>query len=384
MYSQQAPSQDRTPHFYDNDSVRAVGGSGKMLGFAITLCVVLVFFIYLLWQFISIKIHLSASLDTYYSSLGITVLFGDLMTSIDVMIIALSIILIVRILPIISAFAIYAKSKNYNSAESMLPFLTIIQVFGIIEGLAWAALTIYDVITYIRSGVNLFPPNAPSTYYLILIASIIMLISKIFQGFLIPGFISSVKRYIHTGDIALRQPNGLRFATIMIATANAVLFFFIFFQIVIRLGVDTFFRSFQYYWSIYLCLLSYTFSNMFFVSVINAFFRRISLGGSVAPVTPQSVGGSYSPFNTYSGGYAGMDQNAQPANPYAQGQNNPPYQNGFGQGQNNTPYQSGFGQGQNNTPYQSGFGQGQNPPPSQDGNTGSGFSDDYGDMFKFK
>ena len=432
IYSQQAPSPHNSSN-PDNESFSGVGRSGAMLRLAVVLCTVIVFFVYMLWQFISIRINLTTNINSYSVSFAFTVMFEQLVTNIDIMIAILSIIVIVRLLPIISAFAIYIKSRHYNSAESMIPFLTMIQLFGIVEGLAWTALTVYDVIQIIKAGNFSLPSNASGTYYMMLVVSVIMIVSKIAQGFLIPGFFKSVKEHIRTGKSTLRMTFGLRFASIMLATANAIILIFYVFTVIIQLGIDYFFDTFQYLWFWYLFFLSYTLSNMFFVSVISRFVNRVSLGGVFAPVVSSSQSSSYSPLNSYGGGYRGIDHNAQPSpgqnsspyqNNFNQGQNSSPYQNNYNQGQNSSPYQNNFSQGQNSSPYQNNYNQSQNnsqyqnnfnqgqsnsqyqnnynqsqnnsqyqnnyaqgqssSPYNNNENTGSGFSDDYDDMFKFK
>ena len=372
--------------------IRDLGKSGYLLKLIIGSGLLLIFFIWESFQIFSTKLQLTDTslTNTASYSLGFSAVLGQLMTQLDIALIMFIIITLFRALPVISFTAIFVKSKKYHSAESMLPFMTVMQVFGIFEALLWGGLFIYDIINFIKYQIPIFSSNG--IYTMIIVVLLLMMVFKAVQGVFMQFFIIYIKNYIRSGDCPKKPFTGMKLSLVMLSTLNAIVLAFTVGSIIFTQGMDLFFKTFPQLWPIYLFFFGGMFTNMCAISFLNAFrsrTRRLEYGAAPAPTafnsrplnTPypnsQSTMNNPSPQNRQ--GFGGYQQNNQTyQNNQGFGgyqQNSQPYQNNRGFGgyqQNSQPYQNNQGLGgyqQNNQPYQNdqGFiGYGQNNSPFQD------------------
>ena len=357
--------------------IRDIGKSGYMMRLIISSCLTLIFFIWETFQIFAamIKISDNSLTSTASYSLGFSAILGTLMSQLGLFLAIFSIATIIRVLPVVSFIAIYVKSKKYNSTESLFPFLTVMQVFGVLEAIIWGGLLIYDIVNFIKYQIPIFSDNG--IYTMIIVVFLLIMVFKAVQGIMLQFFIIYIRNYINNGYCPKKYFNIIKFSFVMLATLNAIVFSFIVGSVAITQGIDIFFKTFPQLWPIYLFFFAQMFGNICATSFLNTFrsrTRRLEFGAAPAPTTY-----STRPFNS----------------PYPTEQNKPAYQN---QPANNAPYQNqpannnyaqngnqyqnrqNFGgYQQNNSPYQNqpvNNGYTQNSAPFQDiSQSGSPFQD---------
>ena len=298
-----------------------------------------------------VKVTNSQSSLNYFVSYA--ALFSELMKSAIVMIVILAVVLIVRLIPFIGSILLYQRCKNQLSASSMVPVFTLYQIFGVIEAAAWIALVVYDIINMIRLGVS-FPVNAGSMYYMVLVIAVLTIICKIWQGIALTKFLHGLKRSIRSEKVKKGAIGGIKFASIMLTLGHAILLAALVINLLIALGIEDFFRTFQYLWMVYLFFVSYIFSNSFLSALLTMYDKRMILEMVGVPTRPG-----------YSASYRAVSGAANNYNPYQihGASSNQPYNQGYGQPVPNQPYNQGYGQSVPNQPYNQGYGQGYGQRP---------------------
>ncbi len=367
--------------------IRDIGKSGYMLRLIIGSCLILVFFLWEVFQIIVTMSKLSdqgqglSGMPSY--SLNFSVLLGQLMNQLGIVLALSVVVTLIRMLPTIAFIAIFVKSKKYNSAESMFPFFTMVQVFGVLEALIWGGLLIYETFTFIKYQVPIFSGNGIST--MIIVVFLLIMVFKTIQGILLIGFVKYIKNYINTGDCPPKPFNGMKFVIVMLSTLNAIIFTFLLGSVIITQGIDLFFKTLPQLWPIYLFFFAQMFSNMCAMRLLNVFksrTRRLEYNAAPSPSTYHQR-----PFNTpypsenNTPAYRNQQNNNQYQNPQRTGyqQNNSQYQNqqrtGYQQNNNQYQNQQRTGYQQNNSQYQSGqgFGYQQNNGPYQNGQGFGGY-----------
>ena len=320
--------------------IRDIGKSGYMMRLIISSCLTLIFFIWETFQIFAamIKISDNSLTSTASYSLGFSAILGTLMSQLGLFLAIFSIATIIRVLPVVSFIAIYVKSKKYNSTESLFPFLTVMQVFGVLEAIIWGGLLIYDIVNFIKYQIPIFSDNG--IYTMIIVVFLLIMVFKAVQGIMLQFFIIYIRNYINNGYCPKKYFNIIKFSFVMLATLNAIVFSFIVGSVAITQGIDIFFKTFPQLWPIYLFFFAQMFGNICATSFLNTFrsrTRRLEFGAAPAPTTY-----STRPFNS----------------PYPTEQNKPAYQNqpaNNGYAQNGNQYQnrqSFGGYQQNNSPYQ--------------------------------
>ncbi len=347
--------------------IRDIGKSGYMMRLIISSCLTLIFFIWETFQIFAamIKISDNSLTSTASYSLGFSAILGTLMSQLGLFLAIFSIATIIRVLPVVSFIAIYVKSKKYNSTESLFPFLTVMQVFGVLEAIIWGGLLIYDIVNFIKYQIPIFSDNG--IYTMIIVVFLLIMVFKAVQGIMLQFFIIYIRNYINNGYCPKKYFNIIKFSFVMLATLNAIVFSFIVGSVAITQGIDIFFKTFPQLWPIYLFFFAQMFGNICATSFLNTFrsrTRRLEFGAAPAPTTY-----STRPFNS----------------PYPTEQNKPAYQNqpaNNGYAQNGNQYQNRQNFGgyqQNNSPYQNqpvNNGYTQNSAPFQDiSQSGSPFQD---------
>ena len=160
----------------------------------------------------------------------------------------------------------------------MVPVFTLYQIFGVIEAAAWIALVVYDIINMIRLGVS-FPVNAGSMYYMVLVIAVLTIICKIWQGIALTKFLHGLKRSIHSEKVKKGAIGGIKFASIMLTLGHAILLAALVINLLIALGIEDFFRTFQYLWMVYLFFVSYIFrATLTEILIGQSFFRYRECG----------------------------------------------------------------------------------------------------------
>lgn len=314
--------------------IRDIGKSGYMMRLIISSCLTLIFFIWETFQIFAamIKISDNSLTSTASYSLGFSAILGTLMSQLGLFLAIFSIATIIRVLPVVSFIAIYVKSKKYNSTESLFPFLTVMQVFGVLEAIIWGGLLIYDIVNFIKYQIPIFSDNG--IYTMIIVVFLLIMVFKAVQGIMLQFFIIYIRNYINNGYCPKKYFNIIKFSFVMLATLNAIVFSFIVGSVAITQGIDIFFKTFPQLWPIYLFFFAQMFGNICATSFLNTFrsrTRRLEFGAAPAPTTY-----STRPFNS----------------PYPTEQNKPAYQN---QPANNAPYQNqpvNNGYTQNSAPFQ--------------------------------
>ena len=299
--------------------IRDIGKSGYMMRLIISSCLTLIFFIWETFQIFAamIKISDNSLTSTASYSLGFSAILGTLMSQLGLFLAIFSIATIIRVLPVVSFIAIYVKSKKYNSTESLFPFLTVMQVFGVLEAIIWGGLLIYDIVNFIKYQIPIFSDNG--IYTMIIVVFLLIMVFKAVQGIMLQFFIIYIRNYINNGYCPKKYFNIIKFSFVMLATLNAIVFSFIVGSVAITQGIDIFFKTFPQLWPIYLFFFAQMFGNICATSFLNTFrsrTRRLEFGAAPAPTTY-----STRPFNS----------------PYPTEQNKPAYQN---QPANNAPYQN--------------------------------------------
>ena len=312
--------------------IRDIGKSGYMLKLIIGSCLILVFFLWEIFQIVSSMTKLSdqSLTNTASYSLGFSAVLGQLMNQLGIVLALCIFVTLIRAVPTVAFISIFVKSKKYNSAESLFPFLTMIQVFGVLEALIWGGLLIYDIFNFIKYQIPIFTSNG--IYTMIIVVLLLIMLFKTIQGILLLGFVKYVKNYISTGECPPRPFNGMKFVIVMLSTLNAIILAFMLGSIIITQGIDLFFKSFPQLWPLYLFFFSQMFANMSAMSVLNVFksrTRRLEYNAAPAPTAFHDR-----PFNS----------------PYPNNPNTPAYQNR----QNNNQFQNQQNFGgyqQNNSPF---------------------------------
>ena len=313
--------------------VRDIGKSGYMLKLIIGSSLILIFFLWETFQIFSTMTKLSdqSLTNTVSYSLGFSAVLGQLMNQLGVLLALCVVVALIRALPTVAFIAIFVKSKKYNSAESMFPFLTMVQVFGALVSLIWGVLFIYDIFNFIKYKIPIFTGNG--IYTMIIVVLLLIMVFKTFQGILLIGLVKYIKNYISTGECPPKPFNGMKFVIVMLSTLNAIILAFMVGSVIITQGIDLFFKTFPQLWPLYLFFFSQMFANMCAMSVLNVFksrTRRLEYNVAPAPTAYHNRA-----FNT----------------PYPSERNTPAYQNR----QNNSQFgnQQGFGgYQQNNAQFQ--------------------------------
>ena len=326
---------------------RDIGKSSYMLRLVIGLYLVVVFYA---WELIQViismtKISDNSFMQAFSYTYGTSALLGELKNNLSITAIVLSVILIIRLLPAVACTAIFVKSKKYNAAEEMLPFLTLIQVFGAVEAVIWGISFGYVIFNFIKYKIPLFSFDS-GLYSMIIIVFLLLMLFKIIQGVLLPGYSASIKRYISTGKKPEKAYSGIKFCFVMLGTLNAIVFIFIFVSVLVVHGPDAFFRTFRYLWPIYLFFLSYLFCNICAVGITNRYrIRSTSIESGAASAsssmnnrpsnTPYTGPASSQNYNGYQS-YNGYQQSGQTYGGYQQ--NRPGNTTGQGFSGNNAPF----------------------------------------------
>ena len=367
-------------------AIRDIGKSSQMLRLIVGLSIVTLFYLILLIRMIAAGNELQSNVISSFTAP--TALLGDLTSAVTTMIVILAVILAVRLIPLTGCILLYKKCKNGLSFQSMSSVLTLLQIFGIIESLAWAALTVYDIVQIFRNGWNV-PYNAHSTYYMMLVVSVLMIICKIIQGFTLSKFMAQLRKNAKQDTIDKKLPSGLKLSTVMIITCHAILLIFIVMTLIIQVGITYFFELFRYFWMIYLFLIGYICSNAFFSTLLKTYYQRLFLAenASTAPKSPpyvqhhqnyysgypqqnQNFNSGYSQQNqSFNSGYPQQNQNFNSGYP----QQNQSFNSGYPQ--QNQSFNSGYPQ--QNQSFNSGYPQ-QNQSfnsgyPQQNQNFNSGY-----------
>ena len=346
----QIPLPDKRTELKEQ-ALRDVGKSAAMIRVIIGLSIVAVFYIVLLVYFLLVRTQITSDPNLLNSSYGYIMI--SLTQAMDIVTVALIVTLIARLVPLIGCILLYKKSNRGETASALCSAMTFLQVFGVIETVAWIAMIVYEIVMVFKNSFTI-PPHAGSTYYMILVISVLIMICKLLQGIFLTKFITQLKRSVRQENIIDQVPAALKFPTVMIATCHAILLIFIVISLLITLGLINFFKTFQYLWVIYLFLIGYILSNYFLTSLLNLFRLKMYLSSAATtPNIPNPYTPTPTPFQNYSQSpYQNTYQNYRPNNtpPYPNSQQ--PYQNSYQnyQSSNTPPYPNNQQSYQNDQP----------------------------------
>ena len=332
----QIPLPDKRTELKEQ-ALRDVGKSAAMIRVIIGLSIVAVFYIVLLVYFLLVRTQITSDPNLFNSSYGYIMI--SLTQAMDIVTVALIVTLIARLVPLIGCILLYKKSNRGETASALCSAMTFLQVFGVIETIAWTAMIVYEIVMVFKNSFTI-PPHAGSTYYMILVISVLIMICKLLQGIFLTKFITQLKRSVRQENIIDQVPAALKFPTVMIATCHAILLIFIVINLLITLGLTNFFKTFQYLWVIYLFLIGYILSNYFLTSLLNLFRLKMYLSSAATtPNIPNPYTPTPTPFQNYSQSpYQNTYQNYRPNNTPPYPNNQQPYQNSYQNYQpNNTP-----------------------------------------------
>ena len=293
----QIPLPDKRTELKEQ-ALRDVGKSAAMIRVIIGLSIVAVFYIVLLVYFLLVRTQITSDPNLFNSSYGYIMI--SLTQAMDMVTVALIVTLIARLVPLIGCILLYKKSGRGETASALCSAMTFLQVFGVIETVAWTAMIVYEIVMMFKNSFTI-PPHAGSTYYMILVISVLIMICKLLQGIFLTKFITQLKRSVRQENIIDQVPAALKFPTVMIATCHAILLIFIVISLLITLGLTNFFKTFQYLWVIYLFLIGYILSNYFLTSLLNLFRLKMYLSSAATtPNIPNPYTPTPTPFQNYS------------------------------------------------------------------------------------